>query len=146
MISADHERHGVFQPQPSDFGWWCWLASAILLAVWLSGVEQAYWLLLALSGFQVAWFRLRKGRSAAFPVQVRVAFLMLIAGVGWEPLHGLAYLPAIGTWAQALFGYCALARTLSLTPWNRRQPLTWDLVWRTYAAPPTTGRRISPIA
>ena len=48
-----------------------------------------------------------------------------------------------------LIGYCFLARTLSLAPWNRSQPLTWQVIRETYlgvasAVPPcgagvTTG-------
>lgn len=125
--------------RPADFGWWLWLASAILLAVWLAGVAWAFGALLALSGFQVAWFRGREGSFDAFPVQVRMAYGLLVLCTGWEPLHWLAYVPAVGTWAQVVFGYCALARLLSLASWNRREPLSWALVWRTFTAPPTAG-------
>jgi hypothetical protein len=50
----------------------------------------------------------------------------------WEPLNWLFWLPAIGTPAQVLFGYCTLARCLSLMPWNRREPLSTELVRRTF--------------
>jgi hypothetical protein len=136
MSAIPYPRGRVTRLQPRDFGWWCWLASAVLLAAWLAGAAWALWALLALCIFQVAYFRLREGRFGAFPVQVRIAYGLLIACTAWKPLHWLAYVPTVGTWAQVVFGYCALARLLSLMPWNRREPLTWRLAWRTFAAPP----------
>jgi hypothetical protein len=139
MSTVPHARRSVTMLQPWDFGWWCWLASAVLLAAWLAGAAWAFWGLLALSAFQVAYFRRLDGRFGAFRVQVRVAYGLLVAITAWPPLHWLAYVPAIGTWAQVIFGYCALARLLSLMPWNRGEPLTWRLVWRTFTDPPTSG-------
>jgi hypothetical protein len=68
----------------------------------------------------------------AFPVQVRTAYLsMLVAGL-WEPFHWVHWLQLAGTTARVVIGYCLLARTLSLAPWNRRQPLSPDLITRTF--------------
>ncbi|MBX3346336.1 MAG: hypothetical protein KF806_13480, partial [Nitrospira sp.] len=44
-----------------------------------------------------------------------------------------------GTTARVLVGYCLLARTLSLAPWNRRQPLTWSMLRRTFFSPQTAA-------
>jgi hypothetical protein len=125
--------------QPSDLSWWLWVASGALFAAWLGGVAWACGLLLALSGFQVAYFRLRDARFSAFRVQVRIAYGLLVLCTAWKPLHWLAYVPAIGTWTQVIFGYCALARLLSLMPWNRGEPMTWRLAWRTFTAPLTSS-------
>jgi hypothetical protein len=127
----------------SDAGWWCWVASGLLLAAWLAGAGWAFWSLLVLTGLQIVGFRLADGRFAAFRVQVRIAYGLLIVCTAWEPIHGLAYVPAVGTWAEVIFGYCALARLLALMPWNRDERLTWRLAWRTFAAPPAHGRPIS---
>jgi hypothetical protein len=65
-------------------------------------------------------------------VQVRVAYLaMLLAGLR-EPLQWIHWLQLAGTTARVGAGYCFMARTLSLAPWNRWQPLTRELVRRTY--------------
>jgi hypothetical protein len=125
--------------QPRQVSWWYWLVSAILLVPWIAGVEEAFWLLLGLTTLQIVHFRLREGRFAAFPVQVRIAYLLIVAVAAWPPMRWSALVPAVGTWVQVIFGYCLLARTLSLLPWNREEPLTWNLVWRTFAAPPTPG-------
>jgi Na+/pantothenate symporter len=46
----------------------------------------------------------------------------------WTPMNWLFWVPAIGTLAQVLFGYCLLARCLSLLSRNRRAALSWHLV------------------
>lgn len=38
-----------------------------------------------------------------------------------------------------VFGYCGMARFVSLLPWNRRQPLSMDLVRRTFLSRPIRG-------
>jgi hypothetical protein len=83
--------------------------------------------------------RLREGGFSAFPVQVRLAYTALLLLALWEPMNWLFWLPAIGTPAQVLFGYCTLARCLSLLPWNRGEPFSWRLVWRTFSAATVKG-------
>lgn len=125
-------------------GWWYWAAIEALLIAGLAGWFEAFWLALALSFAQIAHFRLRESSFAAFPVQVRLAYSGVLALALWEPL--LFWLPAAGTLALVLFGYCAIARTLSLLPWNRSQPMSWRLVWRTFMAPPVRGNVMQGLA
>ena len=40
--------------------------------------------------------------------------------------------PVVGTFALVIFGYCLTARVLSLLPWNRAEPITIDLLRRTF--------------
>jgi len=74
---------------------------------------------------------------------------MLILGL-WGPLHWIHWVQLAGTTARVLVGYCLLARTLSLAPWNRRQTVSFALIRRTFlslqAAVPSCGdvfRRMS---
>jgi hypothetical protein len=122
-----------------ELSWWYWAVTAVLLIIGLAGWFEAFYLAAGLSAIQVAHFRLREGRYAAFPVQIRMAYTTILLLSLWEPLNWLFWVPAIGTPAQVLFGYCALARCLSLLPWNRRGPLSWRLVWRTFVSPPVKG-------
>lgn len=122
-----------------EFSWWYWAATDILLFIGLAGCVEAYFLAIALSIAQVVHFRWLTGDFAAFPTQVRLAYGGLLALGFVTPLRWLYWLPAIGTLAQILFGYCALARCLSLMPWNRNDPLTWRLIWRTFASRPVKG-------
>jgi len=122
-----------------EISWWYWAATSVLLIAGLAGHYEAFYLATALSGLQIAHFRLREDSFAAFPVQVRIAYTGLLLLALWPPLGWVFWIPAIGTPAQVLFGYCTLARCLSLLPWNRREFLSWRLVWRTFTAPPVKG-------
>ena len=122
-----------------EISWWYWAVTSVLLIIGLTGRFEAFMLATALSAIQVVHFRLREGSFGAFPVQVRVAYTAMLLLALWEPLNWLFWLPAIGTPAQVLFGYCTLARCLSLMPWNRREPLSTELVRRTFLSPPVKG-------
>ena len=120
-----------------ELGWWYWAAIELLLIAGLAGRFEVFHLAAALGLVQLAHFRLREGAFAAFAVQVRLAYACVLGLCLWVPV--LFWLPAAGTLAQVLFGYCPLARLMSLLPWNRRQALSWRLVWRTFTAPPVRG-------
>lgn len=119
--------------------WWYWAVTSVLLFAGLAGRFEAFQLAAGLSAFQIIHFRLREGRFSAFPVQVRVAYTAMLLLALWEPMRWLFWVPAIGTPARVLFGYCTLARCMSLLPWNRREPLSWRLVRRTFFSPPVKG-------
>ena len=122
-----------------DIAWWYWAATAAALVVGIAGWPEAFYLATALGVAQVLHFWVREGRLMAFPVQVRMVFLAVLLLCAWTPLNGLYWLPAAGALVRVLFGYCLLARTLSLIPGNRRIPLTWALAWRTFTSPPVAG-------
>jgi hypothetical protein len=133
-----------------DLGWWYWFLTVGLLGaglfVWPAGIYLAILLCVVQIG-HVLWLT---GGVSAFPVQVRAAYLlMLIAGL-WGPLQWFHWLQLAGTTARVLVGYCLLARTLSLAPWNRTQAMSFALIRRTFlslqAAVPSCGalfRRMS---
>ena len=121
-----------------EISWWYWVAT-LLLVVGLTGWSDSFYLAAALGAVQVIHFRLREGTMTAFPVQVRLAVTAILVLALWEPMNWLFWLPAFGLSAQVLFGYCMLARCLSLLPWNRREQLSWGLVLRTFLSPPVRG-------
>lgn len=122
-----------------EISWWYWAVTAVLLLAGLAGRFEAYYLAIGLSAIQVVHFLLREGSFPAFPVQVRVAYTLMLILLLWQPLNVLFWIPAIGTVAQVLFGYCMLARCLSLMPWNRREPLSVEKLQRTFLSPPIKG-------
>lgn len=122
-----------------EVSWWYWAVTTVLLFQGLMGDPAGYWLAIGLSAIQIAHFRRREGNFIAFPVQVRVTYTAMLILFLWAPLNILYWIPAIGTLAQVLFGYCTLARCLSLMPWNRREPMSADLVRRTFLSRPVRG-------
>lgn len=119
--------------------WWYWLATAIFLTAGVSGWPAGFLCAIGVTVLHLVHFLLREGSLAAFPVQVRIGYLLLLL-VAWpEGMRWLYWLPLIGTWAQLIFGYCAMARTVSLLPWNRNEPFSWSLVRRTFLSPPVRG-------
>ncbi len=133
-----------------DLGWWYWVLTVGLLSLGLLGWPAGIWFAMTLCMVQL-WHVVWLTRDiTAFPVQVRVAYLVLLMAGLWEPLQWIHWMQLAGTTARILVGYCLLARTLSLAPWNRWQPLSLDLITRTFlslqAAVPPCGevfRRMS---
>jgi hypothetical protein len=76
---------------------------------------------------------------AAFPVQVRLGYLLLLLIALPETFQLIYWFPTIGTWAQVLFGYCAMARMVSLLPWNRKEAFSFTLLQRTFLSSPVRG-------
>ena len=119
-----------------DLGWWYWFLTAGFLGAGLSGWPTGIFLAMVLCAVQLVHVIRLTRDVAAFPVQVRVAYLsMLMAGL-WEPLQWIHWLQLAGTTARILVGYCLLARTLSLAPWNRNRPLTLMLIRHTFLSMP----------
>jgi len=122
-----------------ELAWRYWAVTAVLLIVGLAGWSEGFYLAAALSVVQVVHFRLREGNFTAFPVQVRLAYAAILILPLWTAMNWLFWIPAVGTLAQVMFGYCTLARCLSLLPWNRREILSGRLVLRTFLVPPVEG-------
>lgn len=119
--------------------WWYWLATVCLLTAGLAGWSAGFLLAIGLTVLQTLHFMLREGRATAFPVQVRTGYLLLLLVALPPSLHLIYWIPTIGTWAQVLFGYCAMARMVSLLPWNRTEPVSARLLARTFLAAPVRG-------
>lgn len=122
-----------------DLGWWYWLVTAVLLTVGLLIDPVGLYLAVGLTVINLLHFAVRESSTTAFPVQVRFFYLLLLLIALPEPMRWLFWIPMIGTWAQVLVGYCTMARVVSLLPWNRSEPLTWQLVWRRFASAPVHG-------
>jgi hypothetical protein len=120
-----------------DWTWWTWTATAVLLALGLWGISGSFEAAILLSAIQTVAIFVRDRKVSAFPVQLRVAYTVLLLVCYLPRMHWLYWLPAIGTFALVLFGYCLMARFLSLLPWNRHEPISVDLIRRTFLSPPT---------
>jgi hypothetical protein len=121
---------------PQDWTWWVWLVTACLLLVGLMGMPEAFFAALLLSIAQSVLFLAQERAFKAFPVQLRLAYTLLLIICLFPPMRWIYWVSAVGTFALVIFGYCLMARMLSLLPWNRAEPITVDLLHRTFLSRP----------
>lgn len=122
-----------------DLSWWYWLFTACFLTAGVAGYQIGLFLAIGLTVVQLIHFAIREQSVSAFPVQVRFWYLMLLLVALPEPLRVVYWLPMVGTWAQLIFGYCAMARCVSLLPWNRRERFSVALLIKTFISRPVRG-------
>lgn len=123
----------------TDASWWHWATTIPLLAAHLVGYPWALPATMVLCAAVGVYFLIRIGQLRPYPVQVRFAYLGLLAagtlpGFGW--IH---WVQIAGTTAMVTVGYCPLIRALSLLPPNRSEPLTPSFVWQTFVKEPCVG-------
>lgn len=129
----------MFMIDYKQLSWWYWFVTACLLTVGVAGYKIGFVLTIGLSLVQLIHFTIREKSMTAFTVQVRFWYLILVLVALPEPMQIIYWLPAVGTWARSIFGYCLLARTLSLLPWNRQVPFSSGLLIRTFFSRPVRG-------
>jgi len=129
----------MFMIEYKDIGWWYWLVTAGLLTYGLSGSSIGFLFAIGLTLFQLIHFIIREKSITAFPIQVRFWYLILLLVALPEPLQLIFWIPTIGTWAQIIFGYCTMARCVSLFPWNRSEQFTIALLQKTFLSRPVKG-------
>lgn len=112
-----------------SLSWWYWVPTVDMLGMGvISGWSTAFHIAIAITVVQFAHYAWRTQSPLSFPAQHRLAYLALML-IGQLPgLHALYWAPMITVSTLLLFGYCPIARALSLAPWNRSEPLTWSLV------------------
>jgi hypothetical protein len=124
---------------PKEPAWWIWLITASLLAAGLAGWPVGFAAAIVVSSAQTAFFAVQHRSLMVFSVQVRFAYTLFLLVCALPPLRFIFWVPALGTFALVLFGYCLTARMLSLMPWNRTRPFSLPLFWRTLVSPPVIG-------
>jgi hypothetical protein len=126
-----------------EMDWWYWLVTDGLLigslAGWDWGIAPAAWLTLV----QAVHYLYRERSLAAFPVQVRLGYLLLLLLGTYPPLGFIHWIQLVGTTAVVTVGYCPLARILALMPWNRSGPLSLAQVLSIIFSPPVEGSILS---
>lgn len=115
-----------------NLSWWYWLATVALLTLGLAGWNAGFYLAIALGALQLGHFAWRAGNWTDFSVQLRAAYLGLLVLALWEPARFVYWIQLVGTSAVVLTGYCFLARSLSLLPWNRHESLSFQLLRKTF--------------
>jgi hypothetical protein len=110
----------MFMIDYKQVNWWYWFATACVLAAGFAGYQIGFVLAIALSVVQFVHFLVRERNLAAFTVQVRSVVLLYMVAAFFDPTKILFGIAVAGTWARSIFGYCLMARTVSLFPWNLR--------------------------
>ncbi|MFA6904264.1 MAG: hypothetical protein WC236_14415 [Gallionellaceae bacterium] len=129
----------MFMIDHKELSWRYWLVTACLLTAGVAGYKNGFFLAIGLTLFQLIHFTIREQSITAFPVQVRFWYLILLLVALPEPLQIVYWVPAIGTWAQLIFGYCTMARCVSLFPWNRNERFSVALLNKTFFSRPVRG-------
>ena len=125
---------------PGDWTWWAWTVTTVLLAIGLFGYDPAFVGAMALTVIQGVVLLVRDGSARAFSVQLRIGYLLLLIAAYPAPMRWLYWLPTVGTFALVVFGYCLLARFLSLLPWNSEEAYTLERMRRTFFSRPDLER------
>jgi hypothetical protein len=122
-----------------EMDWWYWLVTDCLLIASLAGWYWGAVAVIGLTVVQAVHYFGRERRIMAFPVQVRLGYLLLLV-LGTYPYLGfIHWIQLAGTTAVVIVDYCPLARILVLMPWNRSRPLTTALVRETIFSVPVAG-------
>jgi hypothetical protein len=138
----------MFMIDYKEISWWYWVITVCLLTAGVSGYPAGFLLAIGLTVVQLIHFVIREQSVTAFTVQVRFWYLILLLAALPEPMQVIYWIPVVGTWARVIFGYCTMARLVSLWPWNRDEPLSADLLKRTFLSRPVRGslkHGISPL-
>jgi len=129
----------MFMIDYRDISWWYWLATAMLLSYGMTGRPVGFILAIGLVLIQLIHYIIKEDRLSAFTVQVRFMTLVFFVTIYPSPLQPLYWVPTIGLWAQVIFGYCAMARCVSLISWNRDSPISYALLMKTFFSLPVRG-------
>jgi len=122
-----------------QISWWYWLVTGAFLAGALAGCPLGFAPAIGLTVAHTLHYLVLEGSAKAFPVQVRIGYLAWTVSGLWGPLGFLHWIQLIGTAAAVLVDYCPMARMISLLPWNRRSPLSFRLLRKTFLRPPVRG-------
>lgn len=126
----------MFKFDYKDRYWNYLLFCAIYLTLGLTGWSVGFVLAIIMAVIQLINTYIDHRQPGAFPVQVRLAYTLLLLAALPESMNWLYWLPTIGTWIYVLFGYCLLARTLSLLPFISKQPVSLERMRDTFLARP----------
>lgn len=124
---------------PRNLDWWYWLATDLLLIAGVAGWHWGMPLVIGLTVVQAVHYLAREKRLMAFPVQVRLGYLLLLVAGLYPHLAFIHWVQVAGTTAVVTVGYCPLARMLALMPWNRNHPLTLRYIRKTVFSAPVRG-------
>ncbi|MDH5398989.1 MAG: hypothetical protein OEX02_12640 [Cyclobacteriaceae bacterium] len=109
-----------FKMQLDSFDWWIWAITLLFIILAVAGFSEGYYLVIAISGFQIVYVGIREKSLVAFESQVRIMYCALTLVGLWEVGRLYFYvLLLIGTVLVVFFGRCGVALFLRKMPWNK---------------------------
>jgi len=121
--------------------WVLWFVTWVGLVVGLFDREFYEYVVYLSAAHAVLVLWLFGFRLSPFPVHVRIAYLAWVAAGAYVPyMTILMYITTVGLATNLFLGYCPLARTMYLMPWNRQEPMSFGLLVRVFISPPVAGR------
>lgn len=125
---------------PHEPAWWVWLITDVLLMFGVAGWPAGFVGAIVMSAVQAVYYGVKLRSLSSYTVQVRGAYTLLLVMCFVPVLRSFYWVPLLGTIGMLVFGYCPMARFLSVMPWNRREALSVDLLCRTFLSAPVIGR------
>ena len=126
----------MFKIDYKSVDWQYLLVCATGLSLGLTGWKIGFLVAIAIAAVQFTHAFIVHRRLTDFTVQVRIAYTLLLLAAWPESMNWLYWLPAIGTWTYIFFGYCLLARTLSMMPFISKQSLSINRIRTVFMTPP----------
>jgi len=130
----------IFYINPTDWTWWMWLVTTLCLVVGLAWSPAGFLVAMVLTAIQGLVLLVKQRSIQEFSIQLRIGYLALLVICFLPEMRWLYWLPTVGTFALVIFGYCLMARFLSLLPWNSREPYTLKRLRRTFFSSPDISR------
>ena len=107
-----------------DIRWWFWAVTLVFIIAAMVGWSPAYYVVMAISAAQVAFFLVQEKSLAAFPVQIRVVYFAFTLFGLWPQVRLVIYLILLlGTIMVTFFGRCMIALGLKYMPWNKERAM-----------------------
>jgi hypothetical protein len=108
------------QMHTADIRWWFWAVTLVFIIAALSGWMPGYYLVMAISAFQVLFFLAQEKSLSAFPTQIRIVYFAFTLFGLWPGVRVVIYvILLLGTIMVTFFGRCSIALVLKHMPWNR---------------------------
>jgi hypothetical protein len=121
---------------PRSLSWWFWLAVVISLVCGITISTIGFLGAIFITYIQIMYFFIRDKGNISFAVELRFVFMLILIMAMMPRLHILFWISLAGTSALLLFGYCLLARILSLMPWHRKEKMSLSLLKQTFFSRP----------
>lgn len=118
----------MFKIDYRNIDWYYLLFCAVYLTLGLTGWKVGFLLAIVMASIKLINTLIKHRRLTDFPVQVWLIYTLLLLTAWPLSMNWLYWLPTIGSWIYVLFGYCMLARTLALLPFNSGHPFTLEQI------------------